>query len=415
MSEKTGQQSIRVIASYDGRLPKDGSPGTWYEKVRVMRKHPTISMARKLVIAPALAAQWSVEQEDDAPEGAKELIEEMMLPARLRLMQTAMLGVIDFGWQPFEKVFNKNSQGQVLVTKFKPLLQDITEIYVKEKTGAFDGFRNGGILGASVSGVDLNLTKSLLFSINVEGTDWYGHADLEACETAYDEWKVVNSAAARYDKKIAGSMWVVHYPLGYSMYQGVETSNDIIADAILTALESSGALKVPRFVEQLSADLDANAPDAWKIELMSDKGVSKAAFLDRQNYLDKLMIRGLGMPERSVLEGQFGTKAEAEAHGDFAITNIELRHSFLVQEINWHAVNQVLRLNYGPDAENLVYIKPTPLTDPVRGFLRDVYKTVLMSPDGYFDIVNKLDLDAMADQLSIPMLSEPEEPITEEE
>lgn len=409
MAERTGQQSVAVVAAHDGRLPTTLT-STWFTKLRTMRQQPTIAMARKLVIAPALASPWSLEQTEDAPEGAPALIENMMFPARLRLMQCAMLGVIDYGWAPFEKVFAMDDDGKIVITKVKPLIQDNTEIIVKVATGEFDGFIN---MSSDGNEVDLDLKSSLLFSINVEGTDWYGQPDLKNLEDAYDQWTIISAAAARYDKKIAGSMWVVHYPIGMTQFLGVETSNDVIADSILTALESSGQLKVPRYIEGLSADLNESAPDAWKIELITDGGTSQAAFIDRQMYLDKLFVRGLGLPERSVLEGQFGTKAEAGAHGDFGITNIELRHTFMLQEINRQVVNQVLRINYGPEAENSVYLQATPLSDPVRMFLKNVYTAILANPEGFADLVPTLDTEALADQLGIPVVKEATESIND--
>ncbi len=409
MAEKTGQQSVAVVAAHDGRLPTTLT-GAWFTKLRTMRMQPTIAMARKLVIAPALASPWSLEQTEDAPDGAPALIEDMMFPARLRLMQCAMLGVIDYGWAPFEKVFSLNDDGKIVVTKLKPLIQDHTEIIVKTATGEFDGFLN---MSADGREIDLDLKSSLLFSINVEGTDWYGQPDLKNLEDAYDQWTVISDAAARYDKKIAGSMWVVHYPIGITDFQGTPTSNDVIADTILTALESSGQLKVPRYVEGLSADLVGDAPDSWKIELITDGGTSQSSFIDRQMYLDKLFVRGLGMPERSVLEGQFGTKADAGAHGDFGITNIELRHTFMLQEINRQVVNQVLKLNYGPEAENTVYLQATPLADPVRELLKEIYTAILMNPEGFADLVPTLDTEALADQLGIPVVKEAAESVND--
>ena len=47
-----------------------------------------------------------------------------------------------------------------------------------------------------------------------------------------------------------------------------------------------------------------------EIELLSDSGKGQQPFTDRQKYLDILKVRAFGFPERSILEGQFGTKAD---------------------------------------------------------------------------------------------------------
>lgn len=400
MAEKTAMQSVVLQIFADNIIPRQDSQA-WFAKVRLMRKQPTIALVRELVIAPALAAGWTVEAEEDAPEGAKEFIDKQMQPHRLKLLRTAMLGVIDFGWSPFEKVFDVSSTKEVVIKKFKPLLQDITEIAVKRKTGAFDGLRNTPVDGTAV--IDLSREHSLLFSIDVEGTDWYGQAILKNLEDAYDDWVTVGQSASRYDEKIAGAMWVVHYPLGKSNYLGETLDNGLIADKILDALRSSGALKVPRYVAGLSEDIDDESKDAWKIELITDPGSAKAAFIDRQSYLDKLFARGLGLPERSVLEGQFGTKADAQAHADFAITNIELRHLMFVHDINKHAVNQLLRLNWGEQFEDTVHIEPAPLTDVQLVFLKEVFTALMTNPETALDVVDQIDKKALQDKLGIPI------------
>lgn len=399
MTEKTGLQTVNVVPSSDGVLPRQDT-GTWFDKVREMRRHPTIAMVRDLAVAPALASPWSYESTEDAPEDALDFITEVMNPARLRLLRTAMLGCMDFGWQSFEKCFYVREDKKVYIHKFKPLLQDLTEIMIDLKTGAFDGLLNHGLDG---SDIELKRDKSLLFSIDVEGTDWYGNATLRNAESSYDEWKVINAAASRYDKRIAGAMWVVHYPIGTSMYDNDEVSNDRIADIILNALESSGAIKVPRQIEALSADLNEQAPDAWKIELLTDGGAAKASFIDRQAYLDKLMIRAFSMPERAIIEGQFGTKAEAEAHADFAITNIELQHALYVQDINWHVVNQLLRINYGEQYENTVFIATSPLSDPHRAFLKETFAAVMGNPEGFIEAIEELDVNSLLEKLDLPV------------
>lgn len=404
MPEQTGPQTVNAIVFGQENLVKTDGGRTWYKKARQIRRHPTVALARALTMAPVLAANWTVEENDDSPEGGVDFIDRHMQSARRSLLKVAMQGCIDYGWQPFEKVFEIDDDGHIYVKKFKPLLHDLTEINVIEKTGAFNGFENRPITGDNI---DLPVQNSLLFSNNPEGTDWYGQSMLGNVKNAYDEWNDVNNANKRYDKKIAGSHWVVHYPLGSSNYNGrTDVPNDEIATDILNSLQSSGAIQVPRTINAITEDLNDQAPDAWKIEILTDPGSSKAAFIDRMKYLDAQMVRGLELPERSVLEGEFGTKAEAEAHANFAITNIELRHQMLVEVINWHVVNQLLRFNWGPQYENTVYIMPTPLSDPSVVFLKEVYKAVLSNADGFLEELMAIDRESLKEKLGIPTTPE---------
>lgn len=375
--------------------------GTFYTKVREMLLHPTVSLSLELVAAPLLIAPWSVESSEDAPEGAHDAIDKQIIPMRLHLLKTSLYGCLKFGWQPYEKVFAYDEIFKdIRIKKIKPLLQDKTFIQIDPNTGAFAGFKQDDF--------ELDLSNSLLINIDVEGTDWYGQPKLKTVETAYDHWQITNNANVRYDKKIAGAHWVIHYPLGTTTVNGVVTDNFELAKQLLAALESSGSFVVPKSIEQFVGDANDQAGDstAWKIELLSAYPTSNVAFIDRLKYLDALMARAMGMPERAALEGQFGTKAEAEAHADFAVSNMELRHQIMVQQYNWHLVNQILRLNYGPQAENTVWLSVAPITDLAMQYFREIYKTLLSSPEGFAQESLHLDFQALRDKLTLPTISE---------
>jgi hypothetical protein len=381
-----------------------------------MRFDPTIRLARDLAMAPVLASQWSVEATDDAPPGALTFIDAQIKPLRLHILRTAMTGCIDFGWQAFEKVFEIGRDGLYAIRKLKPLLQDITEILVDEKTGAFAGLRQSpqnyyNMADAGANGqIDLGIQECLLIAIDVEGTNWYGQSIMEVARKAFDQWNTVEAAADRYDRKVAGAHWVIHYPPGESNVDGVTTDNFEVARRFLNTLESSGSIAVPRVLSKTIKDLNGGlGEDAWKIDLLSDQGTALANFIDRQKYLDALKVRAFGMPERAILEGQFGTKAEAEAHADFAITNMEIRHQVLVQLINWHLINHLLRINWGVEVEDTVHVEPAPITDLDRIFLRDVYKAILTTPEGLASETATVDWQALRERLSIPEQPEPDQ------
>jgi len=404
-SEKTRPQILisRDIA-FDNILERPVSESI-YEEYRQMRKDPTIALARRFVTAAVLTSMWSYEEKEGAPEGARDFIEEEFTPLRTHIQKMSFYGCIDFGWQSFEKVFRiRESDGRVGLLKLKPLLQDLTEILVDKQTGAFMGLFQDVI--DEHDAVTLRLQESLLVNIDVEGTDWYGQSMLEIARQTQRDWDTLNKANKRYDAKIAGSHWVIHYPIGTSRLNGVETDNLIIAKSLIATLEASGAIAVPKHVDAITGELNKDTPDAWKIELLSDIGNTVTQFNERFKYLDALKVRALGLPERAVLEGQFGTKAEAEAHADFAIVNMEMNHTIIVQQINWHAVNQLLRLNFGKEAENTVFIKPTPITDLALQLLRDVYKSILANDEGMAAEIDLIDRDALRERIDVPTVPE---------
>jgi len=387
----------------------------WFSKVRTMRKDPTISLVRDLVVGPIVTSEWSIGHTDEAPKGAPEFIGKNINNLRSYLVTHSLTGWMDFGWQVFEKVWAIDENGMTVIDKVKPLLQDITRILVNTDTGEYLGTLQLPIHGkkfeSRIIGDDLafgsgflKTRETILTNINVEGTYWYGRAIMANVLVPYNGWVTVNCSADRYDQKIAGSHWVIHYPLGNTIIDDVETDNFTIAQNLLQNLESSGAIAVPRQVDQMIAFFNETGkapPDAWKIEILSDQTNQQSNFIDRLKYYDILKVRALGFPERSVLEGQFGTKAEAEVHSDLAVVIAEYRHTRLTEHISYQLVNDLLRYNYGKEAIGTVFLKPAPIADDIKLFLRQVFQTLMQhDPE---TALKKINADEVKERLGLPM------------
>lgn len=398
LKELTGPQ-VMIVAS-EGELLRPSAEVS-YKKLREMRRDPTISLARRLMLAPVLAAPWSIEAERGAPDGAKEFIAEQMQPLRTELLEVGFLGCTDFGWQPFEKVFTTNAAMEIIISKIKPLLQDFTKILVNDTTGAYEGLRQEGDSGV----VELEEARTILLNIGVEGTNWYGTSTLANAESAYDRWLESDTAATRYGTKIAGAHWVVYYPTGQTAYGsgGELLDNFEIAKRILQNLQASGAVCLPATPSSYTDTLDAGAYPQWKIELLSDTS-GPGAFTDREKYLDALKVRAMGFPERAILEGQFGTKAEAEVHSQLGIIGMDTQHRKIVQQLNKQCVNDLLTFNYGPDTINSVYVEPAPITDLALSYLQKVYTEFLKGDSGRLQELEGVDFPALRDRLGIPVL-----------
>lgn len=399
METKTPPQS-RVDAS-DGVAASTIS-GASYKKFRLMRHDPTIALGRKLLRAGVMVSKWSTDASDAAPEGAKELIDDIMQPLRQNLLRLAMLAWMDFGWAPWEKIVVPAKQPGKWGVVLKPLLQDMTEILVDEDTGEKLGVRQ------DVDGNNIDLeypSECVIMSFDEEGQQWYGIPTMLDCELAFDKWINIEQAAARYDAKIAGTSWVIYYPVGTSNFRGQEdVDNFNIAQEILKAMESSGMVAIPKDLDKYVQDQVGGTPAdfSWKIELLTDESKGRDAFTDRQKYLDALKMRGVGIPERAVLEGQFGTKAEAGAHGDFAIVNIELMHSTILEQVNTQLVNWLLTVNYGEAASGTVWLEAAPLADASLAFLQTLYGGITQSPEAGMEEVGMIDMDSLRDRLGVP-------------
>lgn len=369
-----------------------------YETYRRIREHPTVALARAFVVAPVIAGEWSIEADDDVDPEIIKFVEDEMFPIREKLLTQAMFGGVDFGWQGFELVYELREDGLIHLKKAKPLLHDITQILVTGQTGAFAGFKNG--LGLPVV---VPIENSLLFTFREEGTQWYGRSLLENIRLTFNSWTAANDGAARYDKKLAGAHLICHFEPGDSIWDGVLTENQTIAQNIITLMVASGGVVMPNDTREFEDGDKTNTK--FRLGVLDTKS-KQATFSPRLEYLDKHLVRGLEFPERAALEGNFGTKADAQTHGDLALTNMDLRHRDLTRTINWHVVNRLLVLNYGREAENTVRLVAAPLSNAKIEAVRAVYDTVIGTPEGIADQLETIDLDGVKDMIGLPSLTE---------
>lgn len=426
VSQARGRASVEVtppqvdqLIDWEGQL--DRRPGLrrdWYKKARDIRRDPTVKLAREFAVAPLIGGEWSYPEEDGAPAGASQLVEEEMERVRLELLRTSMLGCCDYGWQPFERLASDRPDGFWGFDWLKPLRHDVTTILVDPLTGRYAGLRQDPAAGSigpysGTQPIYLGEDETVLVNQDVEGTDWYGEPTLKSLESVWDEQQGISRSARKYDAKIAGSHWVVYYPLGTSTWKGQEdVDNGVIARELLSGIEAVGGLAVPRSVIQSVDSLNSLASNTdalqWKVELLSDKGAGQTPFIDRLKYMDVLKVRAFGFPERSVQEGQFGTKAEAEAHADLAILCMDMRHKLFCAQFTAQCVDWLLLVNYGPSARGLVKIKPAPLADKSRQFLRDIYLLLLQNPQGFMEELQAMDVKGIRDQVGVPSAAVPE-------
>lgn len=380
--------SANELTSADVIRPRD---------IRAMRRDPTIRIARLMVRAPIVSTAWTVEKDSDAYKEIADFVSEQVKPLRFRFLESVTRGVIDYGWQPYEKYFVYRD-GYFHI-RLKPLLQEVTRVMVDEDTGELLGFKNGD----STKEVELSTLRIALFNIEVEGDNYFGESYMHAAKRPYEASVKINRAAEIYDRKVAGAHWIITFPDGEAMYNGVKTKNQDIATDLIRILENSGSFAIPRGVNDIIEGLNSSVSYAnqWTIDLKEATG-SGANFAERLARCDVEKVRAFGIPERAILEGQFGTKAEAESHGDFAITAIEWLHTSIVAQFNEQVVDSIVRINFGPEYVGKVYVVQEPLNDESRAFLRELYKQLLSTPEGALNEVGTIDIAAIRDRLGVP-------------
>ncbi len=404
-AELTGPQTV-TYSFGDGVLNRSYVTIGTYKELRAVRKDPTVQLARALLVSCIQAGSWNIEADDDVPAEVKDFFGHV-LPLREDFIYNAVAyGKVDFGWCGFEKIFSSDGN-RIMIESLKPLLHDMTLVMVTPH-GRFNGYRQNsmgwGVLNPQAGTIgptmplDIPIEKCFHIAFGVEAGYLYGMPLLENIRASMDMWDECNDGARRYDKKLAGTHWVVKYPPGTGTVDGESVDNGVIAAQILAALESSGSVAMPTTaatVLQEIVNAEVGNLYAWSVELLDDKGKKQASFSDRLKYLDTQKVRGLGFPERAILEGSFGTKAEAGVHGDLALQNMEATDRQIVRVFNQQLINQLLVLNFGEQYQDKVRVVAAPLVDKQIDFLRKVYEERSKAdPD--------IDLQGMRDKLGVP-------------
>lgn len=383
-----------------------------YEAYRTIRKHPTVALARAMTIAPVVASSWSYVTDGDIDDDVVAFVRRTLDKHRAHIVDRAMAGRVDYGWCPFEVIWGYVRDGEALrwaPKRFKHLLVDLTEVAVSNdrslEPGAYAGFYQVGWDGRTVA---LGALQALLFNWDVEGDYYYGRPLLENARRVFNAWENIEDAAERYDVKLAGGFLSIRYPIGETEVNGVLKSNATIAAEIGQALQAAGVAHLPQRREPSGAVAATmtQADNSWDIGVVSDNGSSGALYVERLNYLDRLLVRSLLWPERSLLEASSGTRADADSHklGGVGIRQIEAER--IAEQVTAQIVRPLVAFNFGEEWSDSIRIEAAPIVDTAAEFAREIYRALLASPLSGDAIARGLDIDALTDQLGLPKLEE---------
>lgn len=409
--EQTQQQSARSVGDvYGVATAFEGygrAPSGTYATYRDMRCDPTIALARAVATAPIRLAQWSFEEQDDAPADAREWIANHMGNLRSKLLHD-MLYALDYGWQPFEKVvkvFPADGGGQRYgYHKIKPLLPDNTEILQVRETGVFSGLRQGK--------VTLGTDKAFVFTHDQEGTDMYGRSRHENIRKKV--WPASDKLFERegmYVQKAAGIIPQVQYPEGEAQDEtGKTVSTFELAKRVAENLGRGHGVIMPntiaKWVEELALKGVTNpeALRAWVITFLEAKTAHGQEFVSLGQRYDQLKMRGWLVPERVATEGTHGTKAESESQADIAMMVAQILLEDIARYINWYLIDPLLFWNWGEQAVGTVYLSIERLVNEQKEMLRAVMSSLF---SGNRDaLAELLDVNAVLDMLGLPKASE---------
>lgn len=403
-NEKTGTQSLNVPVMYDGTIyPLEMLIP--YHKRRKMLRHPSIAMARQLAVAPMVLADWTIETYPETPNSVRWLIQKEVLARKYEILERALKDCIDFGFSAFEVVWNpdgKNAAGEDAVTiqKFKHLYPYITFLRANPKNGEFAGVLQYDLYSGGAT--YLEAMDVQLYNNDVEGSNHYGNSMLDNCVDAFDDWQLTKQISMGYLKKIGGAHWIVYYPDGITNYNGADTPNIEIANDLLRKLEANGGMAIPSDVAGFTFDQNARSGQRmWEVEQKTDSGSTSASYIEQLRYYDELMVMGFQTPPRALLEGHFGTRAEAVQHAEAAIASWEMISNRMAEMTSKQVVNNLLELNFGKLARDSAFLKVSPITQDNRDMLKEVYMALLSNPDSAYSLIQELNVKGIGDQLKI--------------
>lgn len=368
-----------------------------YAVYREMRNDPTIALCRAAATAPVKFASYSVEGEHaEAVDFIRSFLQDEWFGI-VRLL----LYAVDYGWVPAEKVWYVDPKTHRQHCRLRALRQEHTQALVDSETGE--------LVGLQQQETKLDLRSALVFTIDGEYGDPYGRSRYENFRTqAWEPWKKVIGQLDRYHQKASGVVPVLRYPVGVSKSKGgQEVDNFTHAQNVLNSLSRVKGVAIPWKIENWMVEAlrqGANLKDlaAWQLEFMDVKAGAGGEMIQTARYYDSLKARGMLVPERSVLEGQFGTKAEAGEHADVAMAVAEELFMDIVDCVNRQVIDDLVLVNFGPQAVGGARAVPTPMRDDEKAFSKELVKAVLENPNNADLVQAMLDFDSMIDATGLP-------------
>lgn len=366
---------------------------------RRMRGCPTIALARMAASTPVKATPWTVDHDAGADAGMIDAAQEIIDLHRKAIVRHAATAM-DYGYAAFEIVWDV-VDGSIVPVEFVPQLPEQSVALVEGK-----GSRE--LAGAEFDKRRVPRAKTLWITHDSEACGFYGRSRGENVRGVYAAWNDTLSRLGRYTSKTAGVVPMVEYPEGKSHDRsGAEVDNFQIAEKVLAALGAGKGVSMPNSLvawadEAIRRGVDITKLKAWTISFLESASGHGAEYVGAMRYFDSLLMRGWLVPERAATEGQSGTKAEAETHGDLAIATGEEFAGDIVDAVNELVIRPMLRMNLGPEAERSVILVASPVDRAAKAWLRQLMLTVFGSPANLGLLVDMVALDAAMDATGVP-------------
>jgi hypothetical protein len=400
--EQTGPQAAAGTYGFGWCEEIRGTPSGYRQMLRV----PSLALVSGSFAAAILAGSWSVEAEDDAPPKAKEAIERAFLRHRTPLLRHGLRGV-HMGKAGFE-VVKGIYQGLTLPEYFKPLREDGLQVWTYPD-GSFAGLRTSTDK-TNANGPTITGDECFLWTYDGEPGDFYGRSRLENVRETAAKWVEIQNRIGALAKKEAGSVVKTTYPPADLAGADGRTTAQTNAQSMASGsgwIASPNALHALTKIQRERAEAKDIAlllsMDMWGAENLSLGGnaAAIAALQEYAAYLDVQIIRGYLQPERSLIEGSTGTKAEAGIHTDTGTTDCERVEADFVEALNCGPVDAALAENWGPDARGKVRIVAHPLRDVQESIDTMLIQNISTNGATADEFYRTYDMDAVVERRGI--------------
>lgn len=378
-----------------------GHPGAGtYRTYRKMRANPTIALARAISQAPILAADHVVvsDADDGQDDPVRVAVDDMLTRLWPFFIHNALFA-LDYGWQPWEKVWELRD-GRLELIKLKPLLPDLTDIIVDE---------HGCFLGLKQKAVTLPPEKSLILTYDSEGGNLFGRSRNENVRGAWNNWNRLRTQQDKYNNNVSAIVPIIEYPEGTGRDRsGAKKDNFELAEKLLQSLGSGKGVAMPNTMALAAVDLaragvNVDKLRAWHLDFLETKGTHGTAFVEQLRYDDSLMFRGWLVPERTATEGQHGTNAEAVTHAQIALVIADQFFNTILRHVNWFVVDPYVAFNFGEDRVGTVRVEAVALDRAQRAFFTDLVSKLLGAPQNIDIAMQMLELAEMAEAVGLPV------------
>lgn len=415
LGQKTGPQQLNLeLNNLFGNGFGSVSNGS-YDLYRKMRMNATVSIGLSFLQGLIASPKWNYQSKknNDAPDGAVEYIQETLENLRPVLAKHGA-SAVTFGWSPFEKIWEKTTDGPT-ITKLRPLLPDKTLIRVNKDTGSFMGLEadlnTQGIFSTERKGTFLNPQKAFIHTLDQSPeSGLYGRSKLESVIQAWTNFQKVTQKQGQHFDIITSAILLLEYvETGDEKdINGAAITGRQVVDNMVSAIKAGKPIAAPKTLHPRSADwmkkgiTDPALLKSYNISFIESSSQAGATFLEAQKYYDAAILRGLGIGERSLIESSGGgTKAEAGTHSGQSIRMMEHIIEDFTNQITFFIVNDLLFNRYGKKAINTVQVTPEPIDNEKRNLLREIVR-LLFSPQNAVITTELVNIDAILEQLGVP-------------